>query len=81
MREPSLQVEWIMFESNVLDKRLSKNPELRAEAFEAFVGGMGAMLRVFNDQISQIHDSEKQRQAVTNLHEQLRVLAVQAGRK
>lgn len=81
MAQRTLVSEWLFFENAVLKARKDPRPELRKEAQEAFVGGMHAMFRIFTAEISQIANREQQRREVNDIHEQLLVLAMQAGQK
>jgi hypothetical protein len=73
--------EWIRFEMQVIAKRRVQHPELKAEAREAFIGGAGAMYRIFTEEIGQIGTPELQQKAIHELLEELRAFALEAGRK
>ena len=73
--------EWIRYELNVIAKRKTQHPELKAEAREAFIGGAAAMFRIFSEEVAQIGTPELQHKAVQELMEELRAFALEAGRK
>lgn len=73
--------EWIRYEIAVIRARRVIHPELKAEAREAFIGGAGAMYRIFCEEISQIHSQDQQTKAVHELGEELRAFALAVGRK
>lgn len=81
MAQRTLASEWLFFENAVIKLRKDPHPELRADCFEAFVGGMAAMFRIFTAEISTLATQEEQRRETNDVHDQLRALAIQAGRR